>query len=288
MEKEEWWLVQQLVACPFKRKQILNLFPEEVQALKTRKEFTDLPVDVIALIFSWLPITQALCCMLINKASLAAMQKPQAWRRNVHACLSRLVQLRLCKDRHVDPILGQKCAALFDAFCAPFCETLEERLKWLFDVQKDVRSSSIALWESHRGCIVFERSTKNYLQIIFAVDGSKIEWIRFHQTDPPRNTRSDFGTKIIINPTKQLRAEFHKGVPVVLTKFSKKYNATWIGNFKHKHDSKFIPKGKGKWTFAADGFVLEGDNVAVKGAPAYNILPEEFREFKRLKSNMQE
>ena len=90
-QMDEWTLNQILASTETQAIMYAALGKAYFEHLKNGKRFTDLPEDLLAIVFSFLDRRDILSFICINSACLHAMHKPQAWKRHAHQRLSELL-----------------------------------------------------------------------------------------------------------------------------------------------------------------------------------------------------
>lgn len=255
---EEW------VVSQFTPLQIFNMLPNDtIQALLEGVRLDNLSIIELALIFSHVPLSSVLSCMLINKKCYRASRLPQFW--NLH------VKRRINNDKYP-----------FDTFSSPVKESLRDQCEWLFikgwlrvSSGKTVRKLEI---------INIDRKTNNnnVFRMVFEKHSFKSYALTHYEMDGNK-----FSTKYGYKITKYLNHDHH---PYITIEYDKgdlmkvcmkcEDGSLWEGQgCEDKSDHSIVPHGMGVWTFT-DGTTLKGPDVAKDGKPVVSV---DYREWKRLK-----
>jgi hypothetical protein len=254
------WEFRQIFACPETLCKVRNALGEAY--FKHLHREVTLPIDILAIIFSFLDLRDIFNFIQVNKTFLKVMTKPEAWKRHVHRGVVNFLPLKYQQFKYLLP--------LYDAFGGMEIETLKERVGWLFV----------------RGCIGF-LSTKNYF--VIQRNGSTFTYVVDILVDEKRvfcishfvEKRKQSESSVYSRPFWIHYVKYKFGVISEAKAYMDDFGL-WEGEC--KPDPEILePHGKGKWIFD-DGTILEGDNVACNGKPVYTISQDEWREYKKLKT----
>lgn len=240
-------------------KRFIETFQTEIEYFENATTITHLPVDVLAVLLSFIDLKDVRNCMRVSKLFYEATKKNQFWNRFI-------------KQRLEDALVEPKFITVIGNFYFPeyLRETCKTRHEWLF--KKLYLKCSL----TYKKTFQIERFT-NYgmgkvIRLKIDVESLKIHWLEYH--DIPYNMFKDlksFDAKSRHTIDLLLKNEYFysSGEIEKISGTISKYDAKWIGSC-IQINKIYHPHGKGRWTFD-DGTILEGDNVAKNGEPVFTI-----------------
>lgn len=243
---DEDWIISQLLYNPSTRKRLLDF--EEFEHIKNGKIFTDLPLDVIALILSYCPLKNVLSYMVLCKRCYEAITtRKHFWNRHIQEKL---------KNNSVP----QNYIALYDTFIIK--ETLREQYEWLF------RLGWCKAEQSGKNYIILRKDFKNMVYVM-GIFECKVKYIEYYKSSR-FNWVDDLCEVFSFDPENTFFVKYAKylhGKPQE-AEFIFKDGSTWKGGMSEEK----VPNGKGEWKFK-DLIVAR---EAVNGKPIYDMTPEEY------------
>lgn len=261
------WVFNQVIV---NRKRLREALPDLFDSIEFGKRITDLPLDVLALILSYISLSDVRNCWMVNKQFAEAItKKPHFWKR--------FIQERLEKETKDWPQLS-KCLHLFNNFNSPVPETLEEQMTFLFRkkdwvyiyfadldtiISIDRRSSMKRVFSTEiRFTDIFYYGSGSYESEFPLFDWCHGEFVCCRK----KYTRIYRGGEI----------ERVIGLPHSLGELK------WEGKVIEEKDGKIIAHGSGKWISKDGTIFLEGENVAEYGEPVFKLKYEDYKKVKHL------
>jgi len=255
MNKE--WIYRQVIENNEKR--FIETFQTEIEYFATGARITHLPVDVLALLLSFIELKDVRNCMRVSKLFYEATKKDQFWNRFI-------------KQRLENALVEPKFIPIIGNFYFPeyLTENFKTRYEWLF------RKLYLKCSLTYKKTFQIERFTDwgigRVIRLKIDVESLKIHWLELHDIDYIvfKDLRGiDAKNRHVIDLLLKNEYVYSSGeIKKILGRISK-YNAKWIGSC-IRIDKIYHPHGRGKWTFD-DGTILEGDNVAKNGEPVFTI-----------------
>ena len=275
-KEEEDWFFQQISASIETRASVRAMLGSAFfERLRNGKRFSDLPVDLLSIIFSFLRRKDIFAFIQVNRACLQVLQKQHAWRRHVHQRLVEELPDTMEKHRSLLP--------LFDAFGGLEPEPLEDQVGWIFNKPKS--KYVILMHERQVGkhaCFVIKRTKAKSMYVVnISIADKCVVYIDQQDTSLPFIIKRSEVYALKDSAIRYLKME--NNLIVFAKSYVSEVKATWEGSCK-SDSSTVIPDGDGKWTFD-DGIVLEGKGVAKDAQPVFKLSEEEWREFKRIKTS---
>lgn len=252
---DEGWIYGQVIT--WNKKRFIETFQTEIEYFANGARITHLPVDVLALLLSFINLKDVKKCMCVCKLFYDATKKDQFWNRFIKQRLEKA----LVEPKFI-PIIG---SFYFPEYSK---EQLRTRYEWLF--RRTFLNCSLTYDENYQ----IERfSDGKSIRLKIHVKTLKIHWLEFHDTF--FNEFKDIGLKYsapnrrVINLILNDEYIFSRGKIDKISGTISKYNAKWSGSCIDTKKA-YLPHGKGQWIFN-DGTILEGDNVAKNGEPVFTI-----------------
>lgn len=242
------------------KKRFIETFQTEIEYFANGARITHLPVDVLAVLLSFIDLKDVKNCMRVSKLFYEATKKDQFWNRFIKQRLEKA----LVEPKFI-PIIGN--------FYFPeyLTEKFKTRYEWLF--VKRYLNCNLTYKEYYKIERYSDSSPGRSVRLTICVKTLKLCWLEIHDTyfvqfkDVGLNHKSLNRMSIYV-PLKD-KYIYEKGIIKKIEGRITKFNGKWIGSCAEK-DKIYVPHGKGRWIFD-DGTILEGDNVAKNGEPVFSI-----------------
>lgn len=267
------WVFNQVV---LNRKRLREALPDLFDSIEFGKRITDLPLDVLALVLSYISLSDVRNCWMVNKQFMEAItNKPHFWKRFINQHLEKAQKYwRILKDvKH-----------LFNNFNSPIPETLKEQMTFLFmkdirawmDVYNSAKGSVLSIDRRSNGGRVFTTEIRLEDYFYFGIGTYESTYPRFDFNE---------GELFYIRLTTNIKYIYIKDI--LKKAFGIEHSSkelTWEGDVLKK-ENRIIAHGSGKW-ISKDGTVfLEGENVAENGEPVFKLKYEDYKKVKHLITN---
>lgn len=263
---EEEWIYKQVIES--NKKRFIGTFQTEIDYFRNGIRITILPLDVLALVLSFVDFKDVKNCMCVCKLFYEATKKDHFWNR----LIKKRLEYALVESRFIS-VIGN--------FYFPeyFKETMRLRYEWLF--KKKYLNCSLTYKEIYQ----IERyidfgsgfGSGRTIRLKINVKTLQMLWLEFHDLfyNQFRDLKFyDSVNKRIINLPLKNEYVFTKGKIDKIIGTIAKYNAQWSGSCINI-GGVYVPNGNGRWIFK-DGTILEGDNVAKNGEPVFIISYEDW------------
>ena len=254
---DEEWIYRQVIEN--NKKRFIETFQTEIDHFTHGARITHLPVDVLALLLSFIDLKDVKNCMGVSKLFYEATKKDQFWNRFI-------------KQRLENALVEPKFIPIIGNFYFPeyLTEKFKTRYEWLF--RKLYLKCSLTYKKTFEIARFIDYGIGVVIRLKIDVESLKIHWLELHdihyiQFKDLQSIESQ--SRRIIDLLLKNEYVFSKGKITNISGRISKYNAKWIGACAEK-DQIYHPHGKGKWIFD-DGTILEGDNVAKNGEPVFTI-----------------
>ena len=252
----EGWIYGQVIE--FNKKRFIDTFKSEIEYFANGTRITHLPVDVLAVLLSFINLKDVRKCMCVCKLFYEATKKDQFWNRFVKQ------RLETVEPRFI-PVIGN---FYFPEYLK---ESFELRYEWLF------KKLYLKISLTYKDTFQIERYTQlgigRVIRLKIDVKTLKIRWFEIHERVSYNTFRDvknfDSFDKQVFDMVLKNEYLYQKGTIVKISGTISKYNAKWFGSC-IEIDKVYVPHGFGKWIFE-DGTILEGSNVAKKGEPVFTI-----------------